>query len=201
MLSTVRAAPRLVAAAVARYRAASQYDGTLVVALDAIGRGVRSGASLPQAVSEAATSVRGPVAADLTLVVTSVGRGQPFADALGDWRAARTRPSVRLTVGALVLASTTGGPPARVIEEVASAIRTRQQVAREAQALAAQARLSALVVGVAPVGFMVVMCATDPRNAHLMFGTRIGLACVALGITLDAAGAMWMHRMSARVTL
>jgi tight adherence protein B len=106
---------------------------------------------------------------------------------------------VRLAVGALVLATQTGGPPARVIEDVASAIRTRQQVAREAHALAAQARLSAIVVGVAPVGFMLVTCLTDARNSHLLFGTPLGIACVVTGLALDAVGAWWMHRMSAAV--
>jgi tight adherence protein B len=176
------------------------YDASLVGALDALGRSVRSGGSLPQAVAEAATTVRGAVAADLAQVAAAIARGRAFSDALGDWRAARPRPAVQLTVGALALAATTGGPPARVIEDVATALRTRQQVAREAHALAAQARLSALVVGLAPIGFMGVMCVMDPRNARMLFGTAIGITCVVAGLTLDSIGALWMHRMSARLT-
>ncbi|HVT77404.1 MAG TPA: type II secretion system F family protein, partial [Acidimicrobiales bacterium] len=180
-------------------RAEAAYDATLAAALDAAARGVRSGGSLPQAVAEAALSVRGRVARDLSRVAAGVERGRPFADALCEWRTQCDRPAVRLAVGALVLATQTGGPPARVIEDVASAIRTRQQVAREAQALAAQARLSALVVGVAPIGFMLVTCLTDSRNSHMLFGTPIGVTCVVTGLLLDAVGAFWMHRMSATV--
>ena len=183
-----------------RGRADAGYDATLASALDAVGRAIRSGGSLSQAVVEASASVRGSVGADLTLLAASVARGRPFAAALVDWREARPRPSVRLSVGALVLAAQTGGPPARVIEDVASAIRTRQQVAHEAHALAAQARLSAVVVGLAPIGFMAVSCLTDPRNAHLLFGTPIGVTCLVVGLALDAVGAVWMHRMSAAVT-
>jgi tight adherence protein B len=199
LLAALVAAAPLLAAVVLRSRADAAYDDTLAAALDAAGRSVRSGGSLPQAVAEAATSVRGAVNADLTRVAASVERGRPFADALEAWRAARDRPSVRLAVGAFVLATQTGGPPARVIEDVASAVRLRQQVARESHALAAQARLSALVVGVAPLGFMLVTCVTDPRNAHMLFGTPIGIACVLSGLALDALGAFWMHRMSAAV--
>lgn len=180
-------------------RAAAAYDVSLVGALDAIGRSVRSGGSLTQAITEASTAVRGAAAGDLAQVAAAISRGRGLADALGEWRDLRPRPSVRLAAGALVLAASTGGPPARVVEDVASAIRTRQQVAREAQALAAQARLSALVVGVAPIGFMGVMCLANPRNAQMLFGTGIGVACVAAGLTLDAVGALWMHRLSARV--
>jgi tight adherence protein B len=189
----------VIGAAIVRARADAAYDATLASALDAVGRSVRSGGSLPQAVSEASTTVRGAVAADLSQVASSVARGRGFTEALHTWRRSRSRPSVRLTVGALVLASQTGGPPARVIEDVASAIRVRQQVAREAQALAAQARLSAIVVGLAPLGFMTVTCFTDRRNAHVLFGTPIGVACVVSGLLLDALGALWMHRMSSVV--
>ena len=186
---------------VLRNRADASYDATLATALDAAARGVRSGGSLPQAIAEATGSVRGAVAGDLARVTSAVERGSAFADALAAWRAQRPRPAVRLAVGALALATQTGGPPARVIEDVASAIRTRQQVAREAHALAAQARLSAIVVGVAPVAFMLVTCLTDARNSHMLFGTPIGVACVVTGLALDVVGALWMHRMSAAVVV
>ena len=66
--------------------------------------------------------------------------------------------------------------------------------------MGAQARLSAIVVGVAPVGFALLTTATDKRNAHMLFGTPLGLTCVALGLGLDAIGAVWMHRISESVT-
>ena len=199
LLAALVAGAPVVAGLVLRNRADAAYDETLAAALDAAGRSVRSGGSLPQAVTEASHAVRGAVRHDLMSVAAAVERGRPFADALAAWRSARDRPSVRLAVGALVLATQTGGPPARVIEDVASAIRMRQQVAREARALAAQARLSAIVVGVAPLAFMLVTCVTDARNAHMLFGTPIGLACVTSGLVLDGVGAFWMHRMSAVV--
>jgi tight adherence protein B len=199
LLAALVAGAPVVACLVLRTRADAAYDETLASALDAAGRGVRSGGSLPQAVAEASRAVRGAVGRDLAAVATAIERGRPFAEALAAWRAARDRPSVRLAVGALVLATQTGGAPARVIEDVASAIRVRQQVAREAHALAAQARLSAIVVGVAPLAFMVVTCVTDARNAHMLFGTPVGLACVFTGLVLDGVGAFWMHRMSATV--
>ena len=199
LVAALVAAAPVLACVVLRSRAEAAYDDALAAALDAAGRSVRSGGSLPQAVTEAAASVRGAVSADLTRVGASVERGRPFTDALAGWRAARDRPSVRLAVGAFVLATQTGGPPARVIEDVASAVRTRQQVAREAHALAAQARLSAVVVGVAPLAFMLLTCVTDRRNAHMLFGTPIGLTCVVAGLALDCVGAFWMHRMSTTV--
>ena len=193
------AAP-FVVVALARSRSAAAYDADLVVALDAIGRGVRSGASLGQAIGEAAGTVRGQVERDIHRVASDIRRGGSLTAALDGWRAQRGRASVELAVGALALAADTGGPPARVIEEVAAALRQRLQTEGEARAMGAQARLSAIVVGVAPVGFALLTTATDKRNAHMLFGTPLGLTCVALGLGLDAIGAVWMHRISESVT-
>jgi tight adherence protein B len=186
-------------AALWRSRQVAAFDATLATALDAMARGVRSGGSLAAAIGEAAPAVRGGVARDVRRVTSSVERGQPLRHALLDWSERRPRPSVRLAVGALVLAAESGGPPARVIEEVAGALRARLQVEGEARALAAQARLSALVVGLAPIGFVALTSATDSRNAHTLFATPVGVSCLVAGLFLDVVGAVWMHRISESV--
>lgn len=185
--------------AVGAARRASAYDAALAVALDGLARAVRGGGSLQSAIGEAAGDVPGDVGRDLRRVATSVARGGRLESALSQWRRDRDRPSVRLAVGAIALAAQTGGPPARVIEDVAASLRTRMQIEGEARALGSQARLSAIVVGIAPVGFALVACAADARNAQLMFGTPIGLACVVVGVVLDVTGALWMHRISETV--
>jgi len=195
VLGAVAALP-IIAASVLRARAEASYDADLALFLDAVARSIRSGGSIASAIDEAAAVARGAVATDTRRVAASVQRGQPSTRALDAWVHHRRRGSVRLAVGALGLAVQTGGPPARVIEEVAAALRQRQQLEGEARALAAQARLSALVVGLAPVAFAALTCLTDPKNARLLFGTPIGLACVTVGLTLDAIGALWMRRIS-----
>ena len=186
-------------ASVIQWRQSGAYDAALAVGLDAIARAVRSGGSLQSGIGEAAESLAGPVGEDLRRVAATVQRGARLDAALDEWRATRDRPAVRLAVGAIALAAQTGGPPARVIEDVAASLRVRMQIEGEARSLGSQARLSALVVGVAPVGFALVACAADSRNARLMFGTPIGVACVAVGLALDVTGAVWMHRISETV--
>ncbi|MEY2469139.1 MAG: tight adherence protein [Actinomycetota bacterium] len=197
-LGAVAALP-VVAASVMHARAEASYDTNLAQFLDAVGRSIRSGGSIASAIDEAAAVARGAVASDTRRVAAGVQRGQPITRALDSWIRTRERGSVRLAVGALGLAVETGGPPARVIEEVSSALRQRQQLEGEARALAAQARLSALVVGLAPIAFAALTCITDRKNAHLLFGTPIGLACVTVGLILDALGALWMRRISESV--
>lgn len=180
-------------------RREAAYDASLAVALDAVARAVRGGGSLQAAIGEASSGLTGLVGEDLQRVAQSVRRGVRLEAALGEWRRTRDRASVHLAVGAIGLAAQTGGPPARVIEDVAASLRMRMQVEGEARSLGAQARLSAVVVGVAPIGFALIACSLDSRNASLMFGTPIGIACLVVGLGFDVAGAVWMHRISQTV--
>lgn len=166
----------------------------LAEVLEAVARSLRSGASLHQAVQEAATAP-GLLGHDLRAVTGEVAAGVPLATALEGWGRRRPLPGVRLTVSALALGVETGGAHARALDGVAATVRARAAVAGEVRALSAQARLSALVIVLAPLGFAALAAATDERTAGFLT-TPLGLACLAGGLTLDAVAGLWMHRLS-----
>ena len=65
------------------------------------------------------------------------------------------------------------------------------------RALSSQARASAVVIGLAPLGFAVLAAMVDPASIHFLVGTPIGIACLVVGVVLDGVGAAWMHRLAA----
>ena len=164
--------------------------------LDAVARGLRSGASLIQALEEASRE-EGPLAGELALVVAEAQRGAGVAPALDSW--ARRRPSgpVRLAATALAMGAEAGGATARTVEGVASTVRQRLAVAGETKALTSQARISAQVMALAPLGFCAIGAATDPALARFLFVTPLGWVFLATGAALDLAGAVWMHKLAA----
>lgn len=169
-------------------------EAALPEALEAVARSLRSGASLRQAVEEAGAAP-GSVGHDLRAVAREVAAGVPLATALDGWGRRRPLPGVRLAVSALGLGAETGGAHARALDGVAATLRARAGVAGEVRALSAQARLSAVVIVLAPLGFSALAAATDERTAGF-FVTPLGLACLAAGLALDALAALWMHRLS-----
>ena len=115
---------------------------------------------------------------------------------LARWRSTRPLPGVRLTASALELGLAAGGTHARAVDGVAATLRDNLAISAEVRAQAAQAQASALVIGLAPVGFTALACLADHRTASFLFQTPAGLACLAVGGTLDAAGAMSMARIT-----
>lgn len=178
-----------------RGHGAARVEAALPVALEAMARALRSGASMRQAVTEAATATPGPLAGELRLVGAQAARGASLLSALEALAERQPLPGVRLAVAALCLGVETGGAQARAVDGVASTLRDRLVVAAEVRALSAQARLSALVIGLAPLGFGAFAAATDPRTAAFVFHTVPGLLLLSVGLTLDGVGWLWMRRL------
>lgn len=171
-------------------------EAALPESLEGVARSLRSGGSLRQAVGEAAGSVGGVLAHDLSRVAAEVAAGAPLASALGAWEQRRPLPGVRLAVAALALGAETGGAHARAVDGVAETLRSRLAVAGEVRALSSQARASALVIVLAPLCFSGFAAVTDERTAAFLFRTPLGLLCLLGGLALDTTGAVWMHRLS-----
>jgi tight adherence protein B len=165
--------------------------------LEAVARSLRSGASVPGSLRDAAAT-DSLAAADLAEVVADANRGRPLAEALDRWADRRGSAAVRLVVGVLTVALTSGGAPARAVDGVAATLRERAEVDRELRALATQARASAVVITVAPLAFAALGLLGDDQTADFLLRTPTGLACLAVGVALDGTGAWWMARIARR---
>ena len=183
------------ALAAAAGRREGRIERELPALLEAVARGLRSGAAIPSALREAA--VTDSVAADdLAAVLAEVDRGLPLGVALERWADRRPRPGVRLVVGAMSVALASGGTPARAVDGVAATLRERAEVDREVRALATQARTSAAVVTLAPLAFGALGALGAERTATFLLQTPAGLACLVTGLVLDGIGAAWMARIA-----
>lgn len=182
-----------------RHRADSRVEAELPAVMDAIARGLRSGGSLRQALAEAAQASgrgTGALSDDLAAVSRACDHGATVVAALEHWSTRRPSPCVRLAVAALCLGAETGGAGARAVDGVAATLRGRLAGLAEARALATQARASAVVIAVAPVAFCALASATDDRTASFLLGSPAGLVMLCTGLALDAAGALWMARLT-----
>jgi len=160
--------------------------------VDEIVRSLQTGSTLAGALVEAADD-GGLLADDLRQVGRDLEAGVPMGLTLTRWE--RRRPGTRVgqLVAAIDLAVVTGGEPSRLLGTVGEAIRDELEVAAEARALATQARSSAAVVAVAPVGFAALMA---PSGSVGFLVSGVGLVVLAAGLLLDGLGLWWMWRLT-----
>ncbi len=88
-----------------------------------------------------------------------------------------------------------GGRAAEAIDGLAASLRHRLDAAAEAHALSAQARLSALVIGAAPLGYLAFSGLVDPRSVTMLVSTGVGRVCLVAGLGLEVLAALWIRRI------
>lgn len=162
-------------------------------ALDTVAGSLRGGSALTTALGDAA-SVGGRLGSELATMTRHVRDGRPLPDVLAEWSRADD-PSTTLAGASLTLAAAVGGPGADAVEAAAASLRERSAIEAEVDALSVQAKLSAGILSVAPLGFAVLLVSLDPTSARFLLATPAGWACIGVGLLLDVVGAWWMHRL------
>jgi len=164
--------------------------------LERVAGGLRAGASPLVALTEAAGGSDLPPAlcADLARVVERAEQ-EGLEPALAAWAGERPLSAIATAAAALQVTAGAGGPAAPALERLAGALRDRHDVAAEADALSAQARLSAIVVGASPLVSLTLSLLVDRRVAATLMTTSSGRACLFAGVALEALAAAWMRRI------
>ena len=104
----------------------------------------------------------------------------------------RIRPHLRLVGSVLAGTADIGGSAAAPLDRVAGALRLRVVDSQERDAHSAQARLSAHVLTLVPLGVLVLLVATDAHVRSVVV-QPFGAVLLAAGLTLNLSGWWWMR--------
>ncbi len=166
--------------------------------LEQVASSLRAGATLHDALGRSAPA-GGPLASDIAAVFAVADRGLSLSEALEDWATVRPQPEVRAMVTMLAVGLATGTDLSSSCDQAASVLRQQAHLGQEIAALATQARASAMVIGLAPIAFLLVATAAG-SSPSVLFSTPIGAAGLVGGLALDVVGLVWMHRIVSAVT-
>ncbi len=157
--------------------------------LDSVARQVRSGSSLTSAVIDEID-----VSSSLGVVVDRLTAGRSLAEALS--AVDLDEADVALTVQALSATAHLGGPIAATLDEAAAVLRERVAGRAERRAHGAQARLSARVLTIVPLGFAAWSAVASQRTRDVYVTTTAGGISALCGIALNLTGWHWMRRIA-----
>jgi tight adherence protein B len=178
----------------ARGRRRSREAAAVPGALEQVAAELRAGATVRDGLGTLADGT-GPLAGDLRRVRVRAALGVGLDEALRTWTGESPLPEVRAAAGALAVAATIGGRAADALDGLAVSLRDRHGAQAEARSLSAQSRLSALVVGAAPVAYLTFSAVIDPAGLRPLLGTTAGRLCLAVGLACEMLAALWMRRI------
>jgi tight adherence protein B len=88
-----------------------------------------------------------------------------------------------------------GGNLAELLSTVAATMREREYVRRQVAALAAEGKLSAMVLGGLPPAFMLYLLMANHSYVIVLFTRPIGILMLVGGAVILSVGVFWMSRI------
>jgi len=156
---------------------------------------MRAGFSFIQALETVSQEVAEPSRTELQRVFTESQLGRPVEDALSDAADRMQSPDLNWSVMAVRIQREVGGNLAEILETVADTMKQRERLRREILALTAEGRMSAIVLGIFPPGFGVILYLLQPDYIGALFHNAGGIiALIASGI-LAVFGFLWLSKI------
>lgn len=193
-IAVVLSAPAMVARRRRRRREIATQE-RLAEAVSLIASAMRSGRSLHQAIELAASDSDPLLGSTFRRLADRTGLGDPMDESIDGWARDVGGADARLVAGVLKLHRRTGGSLAASLENLAGTLRDRRASARELGSLTAQARLSATILGLLPIGFFLFLSVIARGDLEAAYQTPTGVAAIGLGFALQGAAYVWIRHL------
>jgi tight adherence protein B len=155
---------------------------------------LRAGYSLMQGVEAVAQEVQDPMGHELRRVLAEARLGRVLEDSLEDMADRLGSRDFAWAVMAIRIQREVGGNLAELLSTVAETMIARERLRREVRALTAEGRISAIILGLLPVGLGAVMYSINRAYMNVLLHDGFGQVLLIGSGLLAVAGFYWMKK-------
>ena len=155
---------------------------------------LRAGYSLMQGVEAVSQEVGEPMGAELRRVVTESRLGRPLEESLDSSAERMNSPDFSWAVMAIRIQREVGGNLAELLLTVADTMTQRERLRRDVAALTAEGKISAIVLGILPLGLAGTMYVINREYISTLFNTRMGNFMLGYAVVSCLFGFWWMKK-------
>ncbi len=156
---------------------------------------LRAGYSLMQGVEAVSREVEDPIGYELRRVVTESRLGRPLEESLDAAAERMGSADFRWAVMAIGIQREVGGNLAELLMTVSDTMVARERLRRDVDALTAEGKVSAMVLGFLPIGLGAAMWVINPEYIGVLFSERLGNIMLAGAGLLAGFGFWWMKKL------
>jgi len=165
-------------------------------ALTLLGAGLRSGASLTQAMGQACRELPAPCGQELALCLREQRMGVPLETALMQLEHRAPSEGLSLFVSAVRISQETGGQLAQTLDRLADTLRRKAALEGRIDALTAQGRLQGWVMVGLPFAVGAALFLIEPQAMQALWTTWPGQLLMATVAVLEACGLHFIRRIT-----
>ncbi|ANI58205.1 tight adherence protein B [Pseudomonas frederiksbergensis] len=163
--------------------------------LDHTVRSLKSGRTLADAVLGAINAAEAPLKDAMARVQRNVHLGVSLPDAISDLAELYEKDEFRLFALGLKVNHRYGGNASELFENLIKMIRERDQAARQLRAMTGETRVTAVVLGLMPVGLAGYFLVSNPKYLLAMWNSGSGQMMLATAFGLQVVGCLALWRM------
>lgn len=166
-------------------------EDQLADAMVTLANAVRAGLSLAQSMEILASQCPKPINAEFHQIVAEYNLGKPLDRTLTEAKERLRSENFALFAAALSASHESGGKLNQTVERISQSVLELQRLERKVMAETAQARKSAVYMGVAPAFILVVYYFVDPVNTMLLFTKMLGQVILAVAVVFNVLAYLW----------
>lgn len=173
-------------------RRRAKFADQLDESLGLLAGGLRAGHSLLRSVDAVSQESESPTSEEFARVVNETRIGRDLGDAFENTAARMRSDDFRWIAQAIAINREVGGNLTQVLDQVAHTIRERNEIRRQVKALAAEGKLSAIILICLPVGVFVLLILIQPAYLQGFTANIIGIVALVMALILLVIGSLWM---------
>jgi tight adherence protein B len=176
-------------------RRLKKFNNQLPDMLSLLSGTLRAGYSLMQGVEAVSREVEDPIGYELRRVVTESRLGRPLDESLDAAAERMGSADFRWAVMAIGIQREVGGNLAELLMTVSETMTARERLRRDVDALTAEGKVSATVLGLLPLGLGAAMFVINPEYIGVLFSEKLGNMMLGGAVLLALFGFWWMKKL------
>ena len=156
---------------------------------------LKAGYSFMQGVEAVSQEIEDPMGSELRRIVTEAQLGRPLVDAMDASAERMDSDDFAWAVMAVKIQREVGGNLSELLLTVAETMTERERLRRDVATLTAEGKMSAIVLGLLPIGLGLAMWAMNPEYINTLFTDSLGKALLGVSIVAALIGFAWMKKI------
>jgi len=172
-----------------------KFQRQLPEGLELIARSLKAGHSFPSGMKLASDEFDDPLGPEFDETLNEINFGLSVPDALKNLTDRIDCPDLKFFVISVILQRETGGNLAEIIESLAYIIRERFKLYGKVKILAAEGKLSAIILVVLPFFIIIVLRFINPDYINTLFSEPVGRIMASIAACMMVMGILVMKKM------
>jgi tight adherence protein B len=164
-------------------------------AVDVVVRGIKAGLPLNDCMKIIASETSEPVRGEFKVVIEEQALGLSLTDAIARLPDRIPVPEISFFAIVIAIQSKAGGNLSEALGNLSRVLRERKKMKDKIIAMSAEARASALIIGILPLVVMILVYLSSPGYIMLLFRDPVGNVILAIAAIWAGIGVMVMRKM------